>query len=88
MPVGSCEYRHSLHQFEARQQEFIAAPELGAAAFVDAGNAFDKLSERKLKVGYGVGARWRSPIGPFRIDLAYGADIKQFRLHFSAGFSF
>jgi translocation and assembly module TamA len=76
LTVASAEYIHWL------------TPEWGAAAFVDAGNAFDDLSERKPKIGYGVGARWRSPIGPFRIDLAYGADIKQFRLHFSAGFSF
>jgi len=76
LTVASAEYIHWL------------TPEWGAATFVDAGNAFDDLSERKLKVGYGVGARWRSPIGPFRIDLAYGADTKKFRLHFSAGFSF
>jgi len=63
-------------------------PEWGAAAFVDAGNAFDDLRDRALKVGYGIGARWRSPIGPFRIDLAYGVDDKQYRLHFSAGYSF
>ena len=76
LTVASAEYIHWL------------TPEWGAAAFVDAGNAFDDLSERKPKLGYGVGARWRSPIGPFRIDLAYGADTRQFRLHFSAGFSF
>ena len=76
LTVASAEYIHWL------------TPAWGAAAFVDAGNAFDDLSERKPKLGYGVGARWRSPIGPFRIDLAYGADTRQFRLHFSAGFSF
>lgn len=76
LTVASAEYIHWL------------TPEWGAAAFVDAGNAFDDLSERKPKLGYGIGARWRSPIGPFRIDLAYGADTKQFRLHFSAGFNF
>jgi len=76
LTVASAEYDHWL------------TPEWGAAAFVDAGNAFDDLSERKLKVGYGIGARWRSPIGPFRIDLAYGVATRKFRLHFSAGYSF
>ena len=47
-----------------------------------------RVAARKLKLGYGIGARWRSPIGPFRIDLAYGAENAQVRLHFSAGFSF
>ncbi|HXZ85422.1 MAG TPA: BamA/TamA family outer membrane protein, partial [Myxococcota bacterium] len=54
----------------------------------DAGDAFDDFSTRAFKVGYGLGARWRSPIGPFRIDLAYGQQAHSLRLHFSAGFSF
>jgi translocation and assembly module TamA len=37
--------------------------------FVDAGDAFsDRLS---LNVGAGVGARWRSPLGPIRIDVGF-----------------
>jgi translocation and assembly module TamA len=76
LTVGSAEYIHWL------------TPEWGAAAFFDAGDAFDDPSAYKLKRGYGVGARWRSPIGPFRIDLAYGEENAQLRLHFSAGFTF
>lgn len=60
----------------------------GAAAFVDAGDAFDDRNLFDLAVGYGVGARWRSPIGPFRADVAYGERTQQWRLHFSVGFSF
>lgn len=60
----------------------------GAAAFVDAGNAFDDLSAIRLARGYGVGARWRSPVGPFRADIAYGELTKALRLHFSVGFTF
>ena len=60
----------------------------GAAAFVDAGNAFDNLGSVKLARGYGVGARWRSPVGPFRADIAYGEVTKRLRLHFSVGFTF
>ncbi len=62
--------------------------EWGAAVFVDAGDAFDARSAFDLKVGYGIGARWRSPIGPFRADLAYGQDTGKVRMHFSVGFSF
>ena len=64
------------------------AGDWGAAAFVDAGDAFDSPSAFDLAVGYGVGARWRSPIGPFRADVAYGQRTGTVRLHFSAGFTF
>jgi translocation and assembly module TamA len=61
---------------------------VGIAAFVDAGNAADSAKDMRLKLGYGIGARVRSPIGPFRLDLAYGQDAHQFRIHFSAGLAF
>ena len=60
----------------------------GIAAFVDAGNAFDAASDFKLAVGYGIGARVRTPIGPFRLDVAYGEQSRQVRLHFSVGIAF
>jgi translocation and assembly module TamA len=61
---------------------------LGGAVFVDVGDAFDAADSFEAKWGYGVGLRVRSPIGPFRVDVAYGQAVKQFRLHFSVGFSF
>jgi translocation and assembly module TamA len=61
---------------------------LGIAAFVDAGNAFDEWSQFKLAVGYGIGARVKTPIGPFRLDVAYGEQSRQVRLHFSVGVAF
>jgi translocation and assembly module TamA len=60
----------------------------GIATFVDAGNAFDNLNDFKLALGYGVGARVRTPIGPFRFDVAYGQDSRQVRVHFSVGLQF
>jgi translocation and assembly module TamA len=60
----------------------------GIAAFIDAGNAFDNLSDFKIALGYGLGARLRTPIGPFRFDVAYGQDSKQVRIHFSVGLAF
>jgi translocation and assembly module TamA len=44
--------------------------EYGAAVFVDAGDAFD--TSPNIHYGVGVGARWRSPVGPVRIDVARG----------------
>lgn len=64
------------------------APQWGAAVFTDAGNAADSWSDLKLRRGTGVGARWRSPIGPVNIDLAYGHATREPRLHFSVGYGF
>jgi translocation and assembly module TamA len=44
----------------------------GAAVFVDTGSAFDDKPD--LRTGVGVGVRWRSPLGPVRMDLARGLD--------------
>lgn len=63
-------------------------PQWGAAVFVDAGNAADSWSDFRMKIGTGVGARWRSPIGPVNIDLAYGHATREPQLHFSVGYGF
>lgn len=44
----------------------------GMAVFVDAGDAFDVAGDFDLQAGAGVGLRWRSPVGPVRLDLAHG----------------
>ena len=63
-------------------------PQWGAAVFTDAGNAADSWHGFHFAQGSGVGARWRSPIGPVNLDLAYGHDTGKFRLHFSIGYGF
>jgi translocation and assembly module TamA len=40
----------------------------GAAAFVDAGDAFS--SDFNANVGAGIGLRWKSPVGMVRLDVA------------------
>jgi len=60
----------------------------GIAAFVDAGNAADRGSDLKPVYGYGVGARVRTPIGPMRLDVAYGEATRTVRLHLSVGLAF
>jgi len=60
----------------------------GLAGFVDAGDAWDGGSELQAAVGTGFGARFRTPIGPIRADLAYGERTQQWRLHFSVGYTF
>lgn len=63
-------------------------PNWGVAAFVDAGNAADKPANLEPVYGYGVGARWKSPVGVVNVDVAYGQQVRQARLHFSLGVSF
>ena len=63
-------------------------PALWWAAFVDAGNAADRWTELRPALGYGVGVRWRSPVGPLRVDLAYGQETQKVRLHLSVGIAF
>jgi translocation and assembly module TamA len=38
-----------------------------------------------IALGYGTGVRVRTPLGPFRLDVAYGQDVRKVRLHFSVG---
>jgi translocation and assembly module TamA len=72
--VGSIELDHSLND------------KWGIAAFYDAGNAVDSFAD-KLERGAGVGVRWRSPVGPVRVDLATAVsrDDHPWRLHISIG---
>lgn len=73
--TGSIEYDY----------EFI--PRWRLAVFVDAGDAFDEVGEESFNIGSGVGARWVSPVGPIRLDLAWAVTEpgKPFRVHFSMG---
>ena len=56
------------------------------ALFVDAGRAFDS-SRAEYSVGVGFGVRWFSPVGPFRMDFAFGISDEDtpFQLHLSLG---
>ena len=63
-------------------------PNWGVAVFVDAGDAWDERGAFDPALGYGIGGRVRTPIGPIRADLAYGQRQHQLRLHFSIGYTF
>ncbi|NOI15742.1 autotransporter assembly complex protein TamA [Vibrio hepatarius] len=55
------------------------------ALFYDYGDAFNDTPE--FKRGTGVGVRWASPVGPIRLDFAWGLDKDptDFKIHFSLG---
>ena len=70
------------------EYQYWFRPPWGVAVFYDVGNAADKFGDLHPKSGYGIGARWRSPVGPINVDVAYGHAVKKARLHFSLGFTF
>lgn len=74
--VGSIEYDHYFNE------------RWGMGVFIDAGDAADSYAEMRMAVGYGVGARLRTPAGPLALDLAYGQRNQNLRLHFSLGIAF
>lgn len=81
LAVGSIEWQRPI----ARQGRWS---EWESTVFIDAGAVADQPDELHAKVGVGVGARWKSPVGPLQIDLAYGVAVKRLRLHLNVGFSF
>ena len=73
--------------------------DLGAAVFVDGGNVFERVTDfdaGQLRGSYGFGVRYRSPIGPVRLDLGIKMDRREYAgrteprsvLHFSIGQAF
>mgnify|MGYP001246029606 FL=1 len=63
-------------------------PSLWGAVFLDAGRAADSWTGFKPALGYGIGLRWRSPVGPLRVDWAYGEELRKARVHLSVGIAF
>lgn len=63
-------------------------PSVWWATFIDAGRAADSVKALNPALGYGVGVRWRSPVGPLRLDWAWGQEVHQSRIHLSVGIAF
>jgi translocation and assembly module TamA len=72
--VGSVEY------------EYRFMKQWGAAVFYDIGNAVRSTSD-PLESGAGVGARWVSPVGLVKVDLAFPLTVpgRSMMLHFGIG---
>lgn len=76
LALGSIEYQHPVRR------------DWYAAAFFDIGDAADTWGHYDPVAGYGVGLRWRSPVGPVNLDLAYGEAVRSWRVHFTVGYAF
>ena len=81
LAVGSVEWQRPI-TLRGRSSEFEHT------VFIDAGAVADKPQDLRPSFGVGTGVRWKSPIGPLQIDLAYGLKVRQARLHISVGFVF
>ena len=66
-------------------ERFLRGP-WGMALFVDTGSAFEGR-DADLHTGVGIGLRWRSPVGPVRVDIARGlnAPDSPITLHLNIG---
>jgi translocation and assembly module TamA len=62
-------------------------PSLLGAVFIDAGRAANSFGDLSPAIGAGVGLRWRSPVGPLKLDWAWARELRRARLHFSVGIS-
>lgn len=74
--VASLEYQHPI------------TPQYWGAVFVDAGNAVDRVADFTWLRSWGVGLRWRTPIGPLNIDVARAEAEGTWRASFSVGYTF
>lgn len=66
----------------------VETPQFMGAVFVDAGQAADEWRQLQAAYSAGVGFRWRSPVGPLKIDLARAIEPQTWRLHFSVGLTY
>ncbi len=76
MATGSLEYTHWF------------TGDWGGALFADAGDAADAWRDLRAAVGIGAGVRWRSPAGPLGLDVAYGREVRKWRVDFSISVGF
>ena len=54
--------------------------DLGIVGFLDAGNVYDRVSSLdlgRIRSGAGFGVRYRSPVGPIRVDLGFKLDRQE-----------
>jgi len=74
LATGSLEYDHPITE------------KWHLAVFTDGGNAFNDFNDFEIRRSAGFGIRWRSPLGPIRLDLARAVDeSRDWRLHLSMG---
>ncbi len=74
--TGSVELAHALT---------ADMPNVLGAAFFDAGQAASGWRGFKPVHAYGLGLRYRSPLGTMKLDLARAPELQRWRIHFTLG---
>jgi translocation and assembly module TamA len=69
----------------AEYEHYFKGGPLGMAVFVDSGSAFDDTPDWHTGVGFGV--RYKSPVGPVRVDIGHGLNSpdSQVQLYINIG---
>jgi len=87
LTIANLEYRVPL--------SFLPLKNLGGALFYDTGNVFDNVSKFVLPQftqTVGTGLRYKTPLGPIRVDLGYNLrpkpDVQRYRVFFTLGHAF
>jgi translocation and assembly module TamA len=80
--VASVEWQRPIRTASGRFNDWEST------VFIDAGAVADQRAQLKAHVGVGAGLRWRSPVGPLQVDLAWGEATRKLRLHLNVGFTF
>ena len=81
MAVGSIEWQRPI-----MQERFPGL--LEHVLFVDVGGVANRVGDLRPNWGVGTGVRLITPVGPMQLDVAYGLQSKEFRLHMNVGFRF
>lgn len=81
MAIGSVEWQRPIRRAGVETN-------YESAVFLDAGSVADHVASLRPEYGAGVGVRYKSPLGPFEADLAWGFKPRKLRLHFNIGLTF
>lgn len=66
------------------ETDYLFLPNWSASLFYDIGDAYDE--QPSFKTSWGTGLRWFSPLGAFRLDVAFPHDSNdEYRIHLSVG---
>jgi outer membrane protein insertion porin family/translocation and assembly module TamA len=101
LPIGGFSMLESSGEIRLSREKSA----FGVVAFVDAGNVWNKswrIFANDLRTDVGVGLRYRTVVGPIRLDVAYqltpeddlvikglgAGQYRRFRIHFSIGQAF
>ncbi len=86
-PVGG----NGLLLFNLEYRFPIFGPTLGGTVFYDAGNVWADwrdIDPGGVKQGVGVGLRYNSPVGPFRVDFGYKLDREPYEEDYTWTFTY